>query len=56
MAHNHEVAHVVVADPDVEEPGVVGHHLVEKRLDSREEQVGLEEDLLDVEKRSCRSQ
>jgi hypothetical protein len=39
---------VVVADPDVEEPGVAGHHLVEKRLDSHEVPVGLEGDLLDV--------
>ena len=48
MAHNHGVAHVVVADPDVEEPGVAGHLLVEKRLDSHEVPVGLEGDLLDV--------
>jgi hypothetical protein len=39
---------VVVADPDVEEPGVAGHLLVEKRLDSHEVLVGLEGDLLDV--------
>jgi hypothetical protein len=39
---------VAVADPDVERPGVVGHLLVEKRLDSHEVLVGLEEDLLDV--------
>lgn len=39
---------MVVADPDVGEPGVAGHLLVEKRLDSHEVPVGLEGDLLDV--------
>lgn len=48
VAHNHGVVRVVVADPDVEEPGVAGHLLVEKRLDSHEVPVGLEGDLLDV--------
>jgi len=48
VAHNHGVARVVEVDPDVEEPGVVGHLLVEKRLDSHEVPVGLEGDLLDV--------
>lgn len=47
-AHNHGAARVVAADPDVEEPGVAGHLLVEKRLDSHEVLVGLEGDLLDV--------
>lgn len=45
-AHNHGAARVVAADPDVEEPGVAGHLLVEKRLDSHEVLVGLEGDLL----------
>jgi len=48
VVHNHGVAHVAVVDPDAEEPGVVGHLLVEKRLDSHEVLVGLEGDLLDV--------
>lgn len=48
MVHNHGVARVVVVDPDAEAPGVVGHLLVEKRLDSHEVLVGLEGDLLDV--------
>jgi hypothetical protein len=55
VGHNHGAVHVVVADPDVEEPGVVEHLLVEKRLDSHEEQVGLEGDLLDVKQRSCQT-
>lgn len=44
-AHNHGV-HEVVVDPDEEEPGGVGHLLVERRPDLREEQVGLEAGLL----------
>jgi hypothetical protein len=68
VAHNHEVDHVGVVDPDEEDPGVVGHHLVEKRLDSHEEQVGpvvdlhvLEDlhvlvvDLLDLKQTSCQT-
>jgi len=46
VVHNHGVARVVVVDPDAEEPGVAGHLLVEKRLDSHEVLVGLEGDLL----------
>jgi hypothetical protein len=46
VVHNHGVARVVVVDPDAEAPGVVGHLLVEKRLDSHEVLVGLEGDLL----------
>jgi hypothetical protein len=45
VVHNHEVDHVGVVDPDVEDLGVVGHHLVGKRLGSHEEQVGLGVDL-----------
>ena len=48
MVHNHGAARVAAADPDVEEPGVAGHLLVEKRLDSHEVPVDLEGDLLDV--------
>jgi hypothetical protein len=54
-AHNHGV-HEVVVDPDEEEPGGVGHLLVERRPDLREEQVGLEAGLLDVKQRSCQTQ
>lgn len=43
--HNHVVAHVEVVALDVEDPGVVGHLLVGKMLDSHEEQVVLEVDL-----------
>jgi hypothetical protein len=43
--HSHVVAHVEVVDLDVEDPDVVGHLLVGKRLDSHEVQVALEVDL-----------
>jgi hypothetical protein len=45
VAHNHEVDHVGVVDPDEEDLGVVGLLLVGKRLDSHEEQEGLGVDL-----------
>lgn len=45
VGHNHVVAHEEVVDLDVEDPGVAGHLLAGKRLDSHEEQVALEVDL-----------
>lgn len=42
VGHNHVVAHVEVVDLDVEDPGVVGHLLVGKKLDSHVVQVALE--------------
>jgi hypothetical protein len=45
VGHNHVAAHVEVVDPDVEDPDVVGHLLVGKKLDSHVVQVALEVDL-----------